>query len=710
MSNEYILRSFQLDTPFNSYLDKTFSILEVTFAFSVALKSSLIVFLQAIYMSFSNHLVRSDYIVELDISNSSSVSFIYIKSLRIIDMLLTNLGAYNHRAGTAALFCQSIWAGTPITFFLFDLINYKQLFKILDENRFLCFLKSPEVAKKRLNEAIDVILKQILESNLNYSQFVLNEQEAEVKEEVKAENRFNSENTNKKNLTYEQARLKRSRTIGNGLLIQKLYLNKQQQASSKNVQIRQENDDLIKKSSVIELNRFISKKPALGFVIEESKNLLIEQINYQQEGRLNHDDKANKRRSSLQLRELATQYAYLIRLIGDKSNIWPPNRDEKWRKTSCTNWFYMYLMTSCFTFSIMQFCTIIAIKIGTDSTQDTLDNYSIKHSLRNEIKLQHEIELRLIERFSMIEEHLFVWFAINWFAMPLTLLVSTLFDQARHLYHLRKKFENFIARAHEFKELELTQRSCRHKREFGNIINRLDELTEFEFDNEALELYISFQIFCNELSSTFELARFILNQNVCFVIFSVLPILCYIKHIPSSHYRLFVIFYVCIMLVINGAFYTCGSINASCIKVSKLIWTILASVMQPGTTIGINRNTINQRPIKRSNKNIISSNNDDDKASSATNKIDVVIKDESNNFKDAIEKLKKISSKYNRRTRATISSHTLLLWHKLARNHELLLEKFECQILGILKLQYTSIIKFNFWLVSLVLIFLTMQH
>lgn len=669
MSNEYILRSFHLNGPYNTYLDKILAILEIIFASLTTIKSSFILFLQVNYLSISDHLIKLDHIDGLELSDASYISYVHLRE--VIDTLMKNLGSHTRHAGTTALFCQSVWVCAPIAFFLIDLINYKRVFKLLDDISFVCFLKDPQKAKKRLNDAMDLVLKQILESNLNYSQYILDEEYNRIK--LEGENRIPFEKSFKmRTKTMDSSRSQDS-------LIFKTYLNNKWPSVATSKQ---------------SINRLFFKS------VKESKNLASQKLSQnQQKGKI--IEEAGSTKVSFQLNELTTQYAYIIRLIEDKTNIWPPNRDERWREISCTNWFYLYLAGICFMFTIMNVCTIIVIKIGIDSAKDGGDAM-LKSYKYVGLQQSDKVELCLMERLTMFEQLLFVYFATHWFSMPLTLLVSCINDQAKHLYDLRRKIKLFIKKVDAFKEFEATRKSCRSFEDFECIAGNLVDLPEFEFDKDALKLYIRFQMFCNELSSTLKFARYILNQNVCFIICSVSPSLFYIRHIPVEHYRLFAIFYIGIMIILNGSLYICGSINASCVQVSKLVWSILASSMQPDLEI---RNQKSTRKLVKKSKSIL----DNDKVE-INRKFTEDLFMEHDKSRNTSDKLKLITDKFNHQLSSAVSSHTLLLWHKLAVNQELLLEKFQCRILSLLRLEHTSIMKFNFWLVSLVLIFLTVQR
>lgn len=694
MSNEYFLRSFQLNTPFNAYTDKLFSVLEVIFASFSSLRSCIAVLLQALYISSVNHLIQSDSIGQPD-------SPIFVKLSEITDTLLKNSGAYNRRAGTTALFCHSIWAFTPIIYFLIEIVRSKQLAELLNSDRFVCFLKKPEEASKKMSETINYLLTQVWESNLNHIQMIINGDE---------------------NISDPYDNL--------GLNSSIIGANQTRSMSFRHSIFRFENqisynDEADKQSIVLSTitNRLISRRKSyIESIIEESKNLLSRQLIIRQKQKHKNEIRLDYRNLYIQHlqsqvikkiscniktpSELAIQYKHITKLIYDKSSIWPSNRLEDWRKTSRALWFYLYLATASLLFAMNQISTIIAINISIDALNTGGD--VIELLKKNETTSQQyngTTELGLTGRLSMIEQHVFVWFAIHWFLVPLNLLILSLIDQTRHLHYLRRKFEYFISKANEMKEFKAGQKYDFSKRQNSNT----KEPLEFDFDKEALELYLSFQIFCKELNPTLKLARHILNQNVCFIISTVLPMLAYIKHIPTSHYRLYVTFYFGLMLIINCAFYACGSMNASFTRMSKLIWTILACVIEQDNVIFKDTkkfSSISNKSIKpnlRGEKvlEIAECTSTKDRATTTTKGSEttgrIVIDNSKMKFGD-------FKNGY------IISSHTLSLWNKLANNHELLLEKFDCQVLGILKLEYTSIIKFNFWLVSLVLVFLTVQY
>lgn len=261
-----------------------------------------------------------------------------------------------------------------------------------------------------------------------------------------------------------------------------------------------------------------------------------------------------------------------------------------------------------------------------------------------------------MEKLSFIEQPIVVIITLNSFATPMAVLVLNLRDRAIFLSKLRAKFAKL--------ELSLTQmKSITHKL-FHSPELRTDrheaELEKWRMRStlEALDIYIRLRAFMMDLRPTIKLFNMIMNQLFFYVFSVVAPTLAFYSDLDSIIVKILSVIAVQFIIAINLAFIVCAAFNATCVRTTMIAWRLLArSILE--SVVDTQADQIIPSTVRQENLHCL------------------------------------------------LDTHTMTLWRRLVENQEALLKQFPCQILAAIRLDYSNILRLNFWYISIVLIFFT---
>lgn len=174
--------------------------------------------------------------------------------------------------------------------------------------------------------------------------------------------------------------------------------------------------------------------------------------------------------------------------------------------------------------------------------------------------------------------------------------------------------------------------------------------------NEELELYLGLQMFANNISLLYEQSRSFIYRCIFCVLYSLLPALLYLDLNSTLHVSLLVGSITSVIIALNTTFFFCSFVSTSCLRVVNLAWPLIAISVQ-------NQLDFTNNPVEL-------------------------------NKQDA------------RQHFMIISPHSLQLWRRLVEDKERLIDKYTCKVFGSMRLEYTSVIRVNVWILSLVILFL----
>lgn len=372
---------------------------------------------------------------------------------------------------------------------------------------------------------------------------------------------------------------------------------------------------------------------------------------------------------------LYRQLNHLNKLTKNRSKIWPSNRNLTWTTKMKKIWLTCYIEVFLLTWLIGQTTCFLGTKAALSTTNS------------NEFIGEKNDKILLLDRFNCCESHIFSYSVVCFFIEPITILVVSTLDQFEHLKSMKLKMRKATENLHHFRKWQ----------DHINPLIRSDyKLTlqaerefMFECDKDAIELYISYHIFRDEIKSSMLVAQRATNQNATFILITTLPILIFIKDVRENDYVPLIMISLNFIVSINGTFLLCAILHTLCVRLSKQVWSYIAMLEE------YNFDTVNKSQVQR---------NKDDEWGTFSGLL--IATDETTSNLSYLKK--NIYLLYN--SKSFVTPHTMLLWRRLVERQEFIEENFACKLFGFLKVDFSGILKLNYWLISFALLTLTYRR
>lgn len=356
-------------------------------------------------------------------------------------------------------------------------------------------------------------------------------------------------------------------------------------------------------------------------------------------------------------KDLNQQQAHLRELLADKSSIWPANRDEEWHKNQTSFVLRLYTVPHM----VYHFSAALIIYM--------FGNYC--HEL---LKMRNETPVNIMENLSLAEMYFVLFVGIKPYLQPVILLVVSLRDKRMCLRTIHRRLMGLQAVM-----VELGRKSE------TSAIHELDQQCQelaCVADREALAIYLNMRVFLdNELQSMTKLASLIVNQY-CLVAPSLLVPFLLLEFSSMRQQLTFLTSFVCFYaIVINLVFGVCANLEAHCTKTTQRAWSLVAS--------------LTLAPDLRSEKQ--------------TAVPSVLSRLAATRHRSLLHQPGGECFVLDQMRASSINAHTALLWRRFVLDMGTLRERFHSTALGSIRLNYSEMLRLNFWFVSVVLTILTMD-
>lgn len=352
------------------------------------------------------------------------------------------------------------------------------------------------------------------------------------------------------------------------------------------------------------------------------------------------------------------QMSHLTYLYHNKSSIWPSCRDTEWAETVKKLWFYSYIILTPICWFLGQYTVYFIQRMALnilDGNFGEYDNSCIDWG-----------------RLLSVEEYVTLYYGVELSISSALLVFLRLIDQLKHLKQIDLKLKKLELYHAQLKQQQQQQKdSC-----CWSTWERLN----FKCDKEAIELYLTYQLFIDDSHSFSTLCRVIMEQRVYFAIVVVLPTLAFADQILPVQIRPIVFSCLMILFGINACFLMCAYSHAAFIRTTRQIWSMLARSLD-STQLG---NEEHQIYINSWNKRL---------------QTHVSI--------DSTNRKLLYSQPW---TPASLTPHTIQLWQRLVCNQDQLMHGSLIKAFNVLPLDYNGILKINFWLFSGILLSLTYKR
>lgn len=357
---------------------------------------------------------------------------------------------------------------------------------------------------------------------------------------------------------------------------------------------------------------------------------------------------------------LSKQIDQLYNLISDKEKIWPPNRNLSWalKMREILTGLYIKLNISMW-ISTMIFCTAV-------------DNFAIRSLAKSKFGDENYRKVNFQDRIWCADHHFYVYVSAELFYVVFPLIITSILDQVVFLKSFEPKLYNISMRLERlyqwFNNIDASVRQNFH------LTEQTKKDLQAECDKEAIELYVSYQLFRDEIKSAIAVVETAAHQIVIAIALTVLPTLAFYKDLPKAESTVLFSLIIMFVLMVDGSLALCAALHAACCRVAKLAWTVVALFEWYNYNQYLlskkfsSKFRLNEKHIGRGGL-----------------------------FSDT--KSKPIID-FEFYSHGFVTPHTMLLWRKLVTDYDIVTDDFVCKLYGNFRLNWIGILKLNYWLIT----------
>lgn len=367
--------------------------------------------------------------------------------------------------------------------------------------------------------------------------------------------------------------------------------------------------------------------------------------------------------NDVQLNNMVTrQSEYLERLMKDKSDIWPSNRRDRSYINRANYFIKSYMLISILFWTFGQIMVICF-------------NYLAYKSLYP--------KLTLLDRLSMVENHLFVLFLSLNLGDIGSYLIACVLDQRDFRNSLHNDYETLKKQLDQLYRIELYfHKTITFNKYHESILHEL----RCEYNRKALETYISVKIFFHEGPHTISYIQHSGNTLVytgaCILIINLISI----RTNESLHLKLLALLWTITILSTNAILLTFAALNGNSLKFTKLIWSLIAQSESYNDDHSPTNGRLSiEAPLGTESKSSQSDRNNGNLKCNQKITID--------RQQDEVV--------------YCITPQTSQLWRRFMQDEESVSNRISCKLLDVFRIDYRFILRLNFWLLSLMMLVLT---
>lgn len=565
------------------------------------------------------HLVIQIYYYHFIKEANQDLSYDMLQRKKFIEDLMLATGHIHRTTSGIGIFAYALYFLSNCCLYMTRFVHSFDFLTYLNQNRLILFLRDPDKETFEISVRFNECLRVLIESNVNFTRMLVNKctDESSVEDEDFTELESN---------------------------FHKSF-----------AEVKSGNTSII--SPMSEFITFISKRRfPESWAQQESFDV--------------EDSMARSHVTS----SLIRQRDFLIQLAFKKTEdtIWPANRTLLWLEKSKLFWKITYFSASLYGWVMGEFFTI-------------LSPYVVKASLMNSNLDEKYREFTVLDRLASAEYCIFVYFAIDWYLVPFTVLILNMCDQLKAMESINIKVRQLvrkIVKLERQREFYLDNLKANSTNTISHEKFEQDKYElELECDKEALELYISYQLFRFEAKSSIGSSRFAIAKNLSFFLLTMITSITYCGNSTQGRHYVHAVL-ILTLIIVNVSFCSYAVIKARYKLLSKVACLI----------VGLDEN-YNQFQYLTSVKNV-----DEDHACELSNVTSSLIansRDKNNMTPGRVD--------FIYFSNGALSPHTKFLWRRLIENQDAVIDSFKCKFYGILEVDYGNILKFNYWAISCLL-------
>lgn len=411
----------------------------------------------------------------------------------------------------------------------------------------------------------------------------------------------------------------------------------------------------------------INRRPSIGYikynVQQRGQPIVYNSTNLESKfyGLIDHPFNSNLdymiRNIDQQLSTIKQEHRYYEELLVDKTKIWPQNRTEFWLKEIKWMWLQLYYLMET---NVMMANFILVSLLFRGS-----------YEFRNKQKLTQELSpLRILGYLDMF----MVLPKFTQYARTISNFIISQIDLMKLVYQFRHKVAEIRLEATEL----ILSNELWAKRAKYWMSNREHRL---RCDKLCIEAYIVLRYIMIQYVPLKSNGQAIIHQIGC-VILAMLVSIVSCNHKLTSYEIIFVrLIAIMMFVVVNLALGCYAELNARHLNMIKLIWSVLqATINKPNLIDGRFEDTLKRNQPKEIWINV---------------------------YQPAEFKL--LARYYlDHNSNFIVSPHVLYLWQRLVHHEQSQLsDLFTCKFLGLIPIDYNSLVELNFWVISVFMIYAT---
>lgn len=374
-----------------------------------------------------------------------------------------------------------------------------------------------------------------------------------------------------------------------------------------------------------------------------------------------------------ELEIIRQEYNYLQSLLYDKESIWPENRTEKSISDLKKKW--LKLNYSALGNMTVNNLMIVMFFIKTSG------QYRSERNLNQQFSLMRSL--------THLDMYLVLIITNEYFARPLIDFVLGQMDLVLLINEFRcrvRSFQNEVAKTF----------SSQKNITIGDFDNDEGNLgPRYRCNCKCLQAYITLRLIMSHSIPMKLNGQAIILQLIFVVMTASGCVLVCITQLNASEHDSVKFLGLALMIVVNVFLTSYAALNAYLLTVIKLIWSLLES-------------SIIHEEVSQDESDEIEMDNDNDKDKSMANIWTHKLHIDDGTKKSYARNRDKYNVTYSAHSKqyTIISPHLLNLWQRLVHHDQAQLVKlFTCELFGMFPIDYHNLIKLNFWLTSLFMIY-----
>lgn len=563
-----------------------------------------------------------------DINNYQKNKESIENSIELISNLMSNYGQIHRTLATTGVFYYCLLFFSAVIFYLIRALTKGEYLNYRDELGFIAFIKNPRSESFNISSKIEASLNNLIFSNLNYGRIIF----ARSFKTVTQLNKYECVKVGQKEAADE---------------IQNLPLS----TSGK------------KSCTQIDLHPGVSIYRTTTTIYSNNRHLIY---------------------SYDLINSLKCQLSFITELFSNKAKVWPPNRNPLWARELTKFSLSIYVIVG----SIIWFVAELGSFMIIYNVYKTINKYDENDNILS----KNENKFTFFDRLCSVDYIIYAYFGADLFTTPLIVSITSIEDQLKFLDTFEPRLRRIFDRTKQLEQINSHIKSSSNlnpNSSLGSISSKNRKRLKVECDQEAIEMYISYQLFRDEVAPSIKLAQNAVGLHVTLAICCLLPTLFYYRDIPTDQLLAFACLCSSIILSINGTFCMCAALHVNCSRVSKLIWSFIAIA-----------ESYNYREYSIFSIEDINTNEDENQDQDSGVRLGLFCAKDVNETPPDSSYLKYYAH-------SLVTPHTVLLWRRLAESDELIIENFVCKLYGIFDITYKGILRINYLLIISILYTLT---